>query len=44
MTTDRPVLGIALMLGFCGLAPMGDAVAKLLGPVIMLLLGKFVLG
>ncbi|MGR3494350.1 DMT family transporter [Citreimonas sp.] len=29
---DRPLLGIALMLGFCVLAPMGDALAKLLGP------------
>ena len=31
MTTDRPLLGISLMLGFCVLAPLGDAVAKLLG-------------
>jgi len=29
--TDRPLLGIALMLGFCVLAPFGDALAKLLG-------------
>ena len=29
-TTDRPLLGIALMLGFCALIPLGDAVAKLL--------------
>ncbi|MFW2542112.1 DMT family transporter [Primorskyibacter sp. 2E107] len=29
---DRPLLGIALMLGFCALAPLGDALAKLLGP------------
>lgn len=29
--TDRPLLGIALMLGFCLLAPFGDALAKLLG-------------
>ncbi|MGV6812389.1 MAG: DMT family transporter [Brevirhabdus sp.] len=28
---DRPLLGIALMFGFCVLAPMGDSVAKLLG-------------
>ncbi|MDF1871692.1 DMT family transporter [Vannielia sp.] len=28
---DRPLLGIALMLGFCLLAPLGDALAKLLG-------------
>ncbi|EPX75976.1 DMT family transporter [Salipiger mucosus] len=31
MDQDRPLLGILLMLGFCVLAPMGDAVAKLLG-------------
>jgi drug/metabolite transporter (DMT)-like permease len=31
MTQDRPLLGIFLMLGFCVLAPLGDAVAKLLG-------------
>jgi len=28
---DRPFLGILLMLGFCVLAPLGDAMAKLLG-------------
>lgn len=27
---DRPLLGIALMLGFCILIPLGDAIAKLL--------------
>lgn len=31
MKADRPLLGIALMLGFCVLAPTGDAIAKLLG-------------
>lgn len=31
MTHDRPVLGILLMLGFCVLAPLADALAKLLG-------------
>ena len=31
MTQDRPVLGIILMLGFCIFAPLGDALAKLLG-------------
>ncbi|MEX0316938.1 MAG: DMT family transporter [Ruegeria sp.] len=44
MTHDRPVLGILLMLGFCVLAPMGDALAKLLGqtaPIGLLLLGRF---
>lgn len=30
--TDRPLLGIALMLLFCCMAPFGDALAKLLGP------------
>ena len=34
MNTDRPVLGILLMLGFCVLAPMGDSIAKLLGSSI----------
>lgn len=29
-TSDRPLLGIALMLGFCILIPLGDAIAKLL--------------
>lgn len=28
---DRPYFGIFLMLGFCVLAPMGDALAKILG-------------
>ncbi len=44
MQTDRPVLGILLMLGFCVVAPMGDAVAKLLGqsvPLGQLLLIRF---
>ena len=36
MSTDRPVLGILLMLGFCLLAPLGDAVAKLLGETLPL--------
>ncbi|MEX0302769.1 MAG: DMT family transporter [Leisingera sp.] len=30
MTQDRPLLGIALMLGFCLVIPLGDAIAKLL--------------
>lgn len=34
MTQDRPLLGILLMLGFCVLAPMGDATAKLLGETL----------
>lgn len=44
MTQDRPLLGILLMLGFCVVAPMGDAVAKLLGqsvPLGQLLLVRF---
>ena len=43
-TADRPSLGILLMLGFCVLAPMGDALAKLLGetiPLGQLLLVRF---
>lgn len=36
MNTDRPLLGIALMLGFCILAPLGDALAKLLGTALPL--------
>ncbi|MCF6233952.1 MAG: DMT family transporter [Rhodobacteraceae bacterium] len=46
MQTDRPVLGILLMLGFCIVAPMGDAVAKLLGqsvPLGEVLLVRFAL-
>ncbi|MEM8729099.1 MAG: DMT family transporter [Pseudomonadota bacterium] len=46
MTIDRPVLGILLMLGFCIVAPLGDATAKLLGPrvgIIELLLVRFAL-
>ncbi len=35
-TADRPSLGILLMLGFCILAPMGDALAKVLGETIPL--------
>ncbi|MDK3016101.1 DMT family transporter [Pseudodonghicola flavimaris] len=44
MTADRPLLGILLMLCFCLLAPMGDAVAKLLSghiPLGQLLLVRF---
>lgn len=41
---DRPLLGIALMVGFCVLAPLGDALAKIAGqstPLIVLLLARF---
>lgn len=44
MSYDRPVLGVFLMLGFCIVAPMGDAVAKLLGqsvPLGQILLMRF---
>ncbi len=43
-TADRPLLGILLMLGFCVLAPLGDAMAKLLGehvPLGQLVLVRF---
>ncbi|KAE9630436.1 DMT family transporter [Parasedimentitalea maritima] len=36
MTRDHPTLGILLMLGFCVVAPLGDAVAKLLGETVSL--------
>ena len=44
MTPDRPTLGILLMLGFCLLAPLADALAKILGatiPLLQLLLVRF---
>ncbi|WP_170346567.1 DMT family transporter [Ruegeria atlantica] len=44
MTQDRPVFGIFLMLGFCVLAPLGDAMAKLLGettPLGLLVTARF---
>jgi drug/metabolite transporter (DMT)-like permease len=36
LSGDRPLLGVLLMLGFCVLAPMGDAIAKLLGATVPL--------
>lgn len=42
---DRPSLGILLMIGFCAAAPLGDAIAKVLGdtvPLMQLLLVRFV--
>jgi len=36
MIADRPALGISLMIGFCVLAPTGDALAKLVGETIPL--------
>lgn len=44
MAQDRPLLGVFLMLGFCIVAPMGDAVAKLIGqsiPIGQLLFVRF---
>ncbi len=44
MNHDRPLLGILLMLGFCVVAPVGDAVAKLLGgsvPLTQVVLIRF---
>ena len=41
---DKPLLGVFLMLGFCFVAPMGDATAKLLGdrvPLVQVLLWRF---
>ena len=36
MTQDKPLLGILLMFGFCVIAPMSDAVAKILGETVPL--------
>jgi drug/metabolite transporter (DMT)-like permease len=44
MILDRLLFGMLLMIGFCALAPMGDAIAKLLGnsiPMGQLLLVRF---
>ncbi|WP_170759225.1 DMT family transporter [Ruegeria lacuscaerulensis] len=44
MTQDRPIFGIVLMIGFCLLAPLGDAMAKVLGettPIGMLVFVRF---
>jgi drug/metabolite transporter (DMT)-like permease len=41
---DRPMLGILLMLGFCAVAPLADALAKILGetvPLLMAVLARF---
>ncbi|MGJ8625655.1 MAG: DMT family transporter [Sulfitobacter sp.] len=46
MTQDKPILGIALMLGFCIVAPIGDAIAKILGesvPLAQVVLVRFAL-
>jgi drug/metabolite transporter (DMT)-like permease len=41
--TDRPLLGVLLMVAFCVLAPLGDATAKLLGalPLAQIMLGRY---
>ena len=41
--TDRPLLGVLLMVAFCLLAPLGDATAKLLGalPLAQIMLGRY---
>jgi drug/metabolite transporter (DMT)-like permease len=36
MQQDKPLLGIALMLGFCVVAPVGDAIVKVLGASVPL--------
>ncbi|WP_298258057.1 DMT family transporter [uncultured Litoreibacter sp.] len=41
MSTDRPFLGIMFMISFCVIAPLGDALAKVLGETIPL--GQLVL-
>lgn len=46
MTQDKPLSGMLLMTGFCILAPLGDAIAKILGetvPLSQLLLVRFAL-
>lgn len=46
MIADRPLPGMALMIGFCVLAPLGDSLAKILGdsvPLGHLLLVRFAL-
>lgn len=46
MNSDRPLLGISLMIGFCVIAPLGDSIAKLLGgtiPLLQLLIVRFAL-
>ena len=45
MIADRPIIGIAFILGFCLFAPMSDAAAKsiaLTTPLLLLLLARYV--
>ncbi len=42
--SDQPLLGVLLMLGFCAVIPLSDAIAKVLGqtiPLLQLLLVRF---
>jgi drug/metabolite transporter (DMT)-like permease len=41
MSTDRPFLGVMLMLCFCVLAPLGDSIAKVLGGAVILMVLLF---
>ncbi|MEM0948161.1 MAG: DMT family transporter [Pseudomonadota bacterium] len=43
MPTDRPLIGIFLMLGFCIVAPLADSIAKLMSafPLLVLLTVRF---
>jgi drug/metabolite transporter (DMT)-like permease len=43
LPADRPLLGVLLVVGFCILAPLGDAIGKLLGalPLAILLLARY---
>lgn len=46
MIADRPITGIAFILGFCLFAPLGDAAAKsiaLATPLLVLLLARYVM-
>ncbi|MEO0484620.1 MAG: DMT family transporter [Pseudomonadota bacterium] len=42
MTQDRPFLGVVLMLGFCVLIPLADALGKILGATLPIALIVFV--
>ena len=44
--TDKPLLGMALMIGFCLIAPLADGLAKLVGdqmPLLQLIAARFAL-
>ena len=45
MISDRPLIGLLFVFAFCLLAPLGDALVKLVGfgaPLMMLMLSRFV--